>query len=299
MPRSSTACSTDGHTTMLLGVAGYLAETKNFDGIVHFIFQPAEENECGRQKMVQDGLFERFPVESVFRMHNWPDVPVGAFGVRAGPIMADNNKFEFTIGSRGAHAAMPHLGDALIVAACAMVDAIQTIVSRTTSLRDEFVVSITQIHGGNTWNIVPEEVALRGTCCHFRPELREILEAALVRISEGIASTHGVRTSFSSYKPIPPAANADGPTAQATWAAAMVADRGNVQHDVVPSMGCEDLGFMLAARPGDDLWIGNGPLVGGIGLHSSRYNFNDKILPLGASYWVRLVETVLPRLAAG
>ncbi len=289
------ACGHDGHTTMLLGAARYLAETRNFDGIVHFIFQPAEENECGGQRMVDDGLFDKFPVEAVFGMHNWPGVPVGSFGVCEGPIMAADDKFEITIRSRGAHAAMPHLGDDPIVAACAMVSAIQTIVSRTTNPQDEVVVSITQIHGGNTWNIVPEDVVLRGTCRYFKPELRQVLTEALTRISDGIAATHGVQTSFAYYKPIPPAVNAAGPTEMATRAAAMVAGDGNVRRNVIPSMGCEDFGFMLAARPGCYLWIGNGPIVDGVGLHSSRYEFNDEILPLGASYWSRLVESALPR----
>jgi len=292
------ACGHDGHTTMLLGAARYLAETRNFDGTVHFIFQPAEENECGGQRMVDDGLFDKFPVEAVFGMHNWPGVPVGSFGVCEGPIMAADDKFEITVRSRGAHAAMPHMGDDPIVAACAMVNAIQTIVSRTTNPQDEVVVSITQIHGGNTWNIVPEDVVLRGTCRYFKPELRQVLTDALTRISDGIAATHGVQTSFAYYKPIPPAVNAAGPTEMATRAAVMVAGDGNVQRNVIPSMGCEDFGFMLAARPGCYLWIGNGPIVDGVGLHSSRYDFNDEILPLGASYWSRLVESALPRTGA-
>ncbi|MCK6450282.1 MAG: M20 family metallopeptidase [Alphaproteobacteria bacterium] len=289
------ACGHDGHTTMLLGAARYLAETRNFDGVVHFIFQPAEENECGGQKMVEDGLFARFPVEAVYGMHNWPGVPVGSFGVRAGPIMAADDKFEITITSRGAHAAMPHLGDDPIVAAGALIGAIQTIVSRTANPQDEVVVSITQVHGGNTWNIVPEEVVLRGTCRYFKPELRKVLEDALLRVSQGVAAAHGVATAFSYYKPIPPAVNAEAPTKNAVRAAVMVAGDANVRRDVVPSMGCEDFGFMLAARPGCYIWIGNGPIVDGVGLHSSRYDFNDDILPLGASYWSKLVESVLPR----
>ncbi|HLI13729.1 MAG TPA: M20 aminoacylase family protein [Alphaproteobacteria bacterium] len=289
------ACGHDGHTAMLLGAARYLAETRNFDGVVHFIFQPAEENECGGQRMVEDGLFAKFPVETVYGMHNWPGIPVGCFGVRTGPIMAADDKFEITIASRGAHAAMPHLGDDPIVAAGAMIGAIQTIVSRTTGPQENVVVSLTQVHGGNTWNIVPEEVVLRGTCRYFKPGLRKALEEALRRVSQGVAATHGVRISFSYYKPIPPAVNAEGPTETAIRAAIMVAGEENVARDVTPSMGCEDFGFMLAARPGCYIWIGNGPIVDGVGLHSSRYDFNDEILPLGASYWAKLVETVLPR----
>jgi amidohydrolase len=289
------ACGHDGHTTMLLGAARYLAETRNFDGTVHFIFQPAEENECGGQKMVEDGLFTRFPVEAVYGMHNWPGVPVGAFGVRSGPIMAADDKFEITITSRGAHAAMPHLGDDPIVAAGALIGAIQSIVSRTIDPQEEVVVSVTQVHGGNTWNIVPEEVVLRGTCRYFKPALHQVLDAALRRVSDGIAATHGVNATFSYYKPIPPAVNAEGPTEAAARAAALVAGEANVHRDLSPSMGCEDFGFMLAARPGCYIWIGNGPMADGRSLHSSRYDFNDEILPLGASYWSKLVESILPR----
>jgi amidohydrolase len=289
------ACGHDGHTTMLLGAARYLAETRNFDGIVHFVFQPAEENECGGQRMVEEGLFDRFPVDSVYGMHNWPGVPVGEFGVRAGPIMAADDKFEITLASRGAHAAMPHLGDDPIVAAGALIGAIQSIVSRTVDPQEEVVLSVTQIHGGNTWNIVPEDVVLRGTCRYFKPELRQVLEAALRRVSDGIAATHGVKAAFAYYKPIPPAVNAEGPTEAAARAATLVAGEADVHRDLLPSMGCEDFGFMLAARPGCYIWIGNGPMADGRSLHSARYDFNDEILPLGASYWASLVESVLPR----
>ena len=287
------ACGHDGHTAMLLGAARYLAETRRFDGVVQFIFQPAEENECGGQKMVEDGLFDRFPVEAVYGMHNWPGLPVGSFGVCVGAIMAADEKFEITIAGRGAHAAMPHLGDDPIVAAAAMVGAIQTITRQAIDSQDRSVISITQILGGNTWNIVPEQVVLRGTCRYLKPELRDVLREALRRVSEGVAATYGVATSLSYYKPIPPAVNAAAPTELAARAAGMVVGGENVWRDVAPSMGCEDFAFMLAARPGCYLWIGNGPIVDGVGLHSSRYDFNDEILPIGASYWAALVESIL------
>ena len=287
------ACGHDGHTAMLLGAARYLAETRHFDGAVHFIFQPAEENECGGQKMVEDGLFERFPVEAVYGMHNWPGLAVGSFGVCVGPIMAADDKFEIAITGRGAHAAMPHFGDDPIVAAAALVGAIQTIVSRTIDPQDGAVVSVTQMQGGNTWNIVPEQVVLRGTCRYLRPGLGTVLREAIRRVADGVTATYGLRSEISYYKPIPPAVNAGGPTQWATRAAATVVGDEHVQRDVVPSMGCEDFAFMLAARPGCYLWIGNGPIVDGVGLHSSRYTFNDDILPIGASYWATLAEGIL------
>jgi len=289
------ACGHDGHTVMLLGAARYLAEARNFDGSVHFIFQPAEENECGGQAMVDAGLFTRFPVEAVYGMHNWPGVPVGAFAVRPGPIMAADDKFEITITSRGAHAAMPHLGDDPIVAAGALIGAIQTIASRIVDPQEDVVVSLTQVHGGNTWNVIPEDVVLRGTCRYFDPGLRRVLEAALRRVSEGVAATHGVNVAVAYRKPIPPAVNAERPTEIATRAAVLVAGEANVHRDLPPSLGCEDFAFMLAARPGCYIWLGNGPLADGRSLHSAHYDFNDEILPLGASYWCTLVESELGR----
>jgi amidohydrolase len=284
------ACGHDGHTAMLLGAARYLAETRPFDGIVHFIFQPGEENECGGQRMIEDGLFDRFPVEAVYGMHNWPGLPVGSFGVCPGPIMAADDKFEITIRSRGSHAAMPHLGDDPIVAAAAIIGAMQTIVSRAIDPRSAAVVSVTQINAGQTWNVVPEDVVLRGTCRYIEPGTRPVLQHALQRVVQGVAAAHAVDASISYYKPIPPAVNAPGPTDQAFRAATLVAGAAHVRRDVAPSMGCDDFAFMLAASPGCYLWIGNGPVVDGVGLHSSRYDFNDAILPIGASYWAALVE---------
>ncbi len=244
--------------------------------------------------MVEAGLFDRFPVDAVYGMHNWPGVPVGTFAVRSGPIMAADDKFEITVTSRGAHAAMPHLGDDPIVAASALVGALQTIASRVVDPLEQVVVSVTQFHAGNTWNVIPEEVVVRGTCRYFDPGLRSVLESALRRIADGIAATYGVKIAFAYRKPIPPAVNARLPTEIAARTAAQVAD-GNVLRDLPPSMGCDDFAFMLAARPGCYIWIGNGPIGDGRSLHSARYDFNDEILPLGASYWATLVEAALPR----
>jgi metal-dependent amidase/aminoacylase/carboxypeptidase family protein len=176
-----------------------------------------------------------------------------------------------------------------------LIGAIQTIVSRTVDPQDEAVVTVTQMHGGNTWNIVPEEVVLRGTCRYFKPALHQILEGALRRVCDGVAATYGVSAAFAYYKPIPPAVNAEAPTEEAARAAALVAGEAKIHRDLLPSMGCEDFGFMLAARPGCYIWIGNGPIGDGRSLHSSRYDFNDEILPIGASYWATLVESVLAR----
>jgi amidohydrolase len=284
------ACGHDGHTAMLLGAAKYLAATRRFDGTVHFIFQPAEENECGGQRMVQDGLFEQFHVDAVYGMHNWPGLPVGSFGVCTGPIMAADDKFEITITGCGAHAAMPHLGDDPIVAASAMISAMQTLVSRTVDPQHSAVVSITQVHAGQTWNIVPETVTVRGTCRYLTPGVRDGIDQTLRRIITGTAASHRVQASLTYYKPIPVTVNAPGPTNDAIAAAVAVVGDENVQRNVTPSMGCEDFAFMLVARPGCYLWLGNGPIIDGAGLHSARYEFNDAILPIGASYWATLVE---------
>jgi len=288
------ACGHDGHTAMLLAAARHLATTRRFDGTVHFIFQPAEENECGGQVMVEAGLFSRFPMEAVYGMHNWPGISVGEFAVRPGPIMAADDKFEITISSRGAHAAMPHLGDDPIVAAGALIADIQTIVSRIVDPQDAVVVSLTQLAGGNTWNVIPETVTLRGTCRYFASGLRPVLAATLRRMADGVALAHDVQVAVRYYKPIPPAVNAAAPTELAARAAMQVAGAEKVHRDLPPSLGCEDFAFMLAARPGCYLWIGNGPASEGRTLHSARYDFNDEILPIGASYWCRLVEMALP-----
>jgi len=291
------ACGHDGHTTMLLGAAKYLAETRNFDGTVHFIFQPAEENEGGARVMVEEGLFDRFPAEAVFGMHNWPGVPVGTFAVRPGPMMAAFDIFELTVRGRGSHGAMPHLGIDPVVTAAQIVTGLQTIASRNTHPQDAVVVSVTQIHAGDTWNVIPDEVLLRGTARAFRPEVQDAIEPAIRRIAEGVCAAHGAAMALRYERRYPPTVNSEAETEIAAAAAAEVTGADKVDRAPVPSMGSEDFAFMLQAKPGAYIWIGNGDGDGAAGcaLHNPHYDFNDDILPLGASYWVRLVETVLAK----
>jgi len=287
------ACGHDGHTAMLLGAARYLAETRAFAGTVHFVFQPAEENEGGGRVMVEDGLFDRFPAESVYGMHNWPGLAVGEFAVRAGPMLAACDLFEITVQGRGAHAALPHLGIDPIVCGAAIATALQTITSRNTHPLDSAVVSVTQFHGGDTWNVIPDSVVLRGTARSFKPELQDRIEAALRRIVRGVALAMGAEATIRYDRRYPATINHAAETVIAAAAAAAVVGAGHVERDIQPTMGSEDFAFMLQAKPGCYIFIGNGERAAG--LHNPHYDFNDEILPIGASYWARLVERVLAR----
>ena len=240
-------------------------------------------------------MFDKFPVEAVFGMHNMPGMPVGSFAVCPGPMMAAADSFEIRITGQGAHAAMPHLGVDPIVIAAQIVTALQTIASRVTDPLKAVVVSVTQISGGDTWNVIPEEVILRGTTRAFEPGIRDSLEARLRQIADGIAAAAGATVALRYLTGYPPTINSVDEAEFAAEVAAEVAGPENVDREPVPVMGAEDFAFMLQEKPGAYIWIGNGPGEGGCTLHNPHYDFNDEILPLGASYWVRLVESALAR----
>ena len=288
------ACGHDGHTAMLLGAARYLAETRRFDGTVYFIFQPAEESEGGGELMVREGLFEQFAAEVVFGMHNWPGVPVGQFQLRTGPMMAGTNRFEITVSGRGGHAAMPHQSIDPVVAGSALVQALQTLTSRNLNPLDSAVVTVTQFHGGDAWNVIPSEAVIRGTTRAFTPEIQDLLEDGMRRISDGVTAAHGCKVALRYERNYPPLVNSEREAQLAREVLESLVGAENVQWDCAPTMAGEDFAFMLQARPGCFVFIGNGPGQGGCMLHNPRYDFNDAILPLGASYWARLVERYLP-----
>lgn len=291
------ACGHDGHTAMLLGAAKYLAETRNFAGILHFIFQPAEENEGGARLMVEEGIFDRYPVDAVYGMHNWPGLAAGEFAIRPGPMMAAFDIFEITVSGRGAHAAMPHLGIDPVVAAAQIVGGLQTIASRNINPLQGAVVSVTQIHGGDTWNVIPESVVLRGTTRSFDPAVHAALEPAIRRIAEGVCVSLGATMAMRYERRYPPTVNSQAETEQAAATAGALVGVDKVRRDLLPSMGAEDFACFLEKRPGAYIWIGNGAGADQAMLHNPHYDFNDEILALGASYWARLAETVLEKPA--
>jgi hippurate hydrolase len=290
------ACGHDGHTAMLLGAASYLAQHQNFNGTVYFIFQPAEEGRAGAKQMIDDGLFAKFPADCVFGMHNYPDIPLGHFAVKPGAMMASFDCFEIIITGQATHAAMPHLGNDAIVASVQLITALQTIVSRTLNPADPAVVSITQIHAGNTWNALPESVVLRGTFRCFNTAVQQTIADKITRLVNGICEAFEVSAEikFNPENPgYPVTFNAVAETELALQAAIAVAGESCVDREPVSGMGSEDFAFMLKEKPGCYIWIGNGSSENSCLLHNPHYDFNDDILPIGSAYWVKLVEIVL------
>ncbi|MFT4240658.1 MAG: M20 aminoacylase family protein [Acidovorax sp.] len=287
-------CGHDGHTAMLLGAAAHLARHKPFKGTVHFVFQPGEENEGGGRVMVDEGLFEQFPADAVYGMHNFPGMPRGQFGIRVGTMTAYLDTFEITVTGKGSHGAMPETGIDSIVVASQLVNALQTIVSRRTGATQSAVVSVTQIHGGDTWNVIPETVVLRGTVRTLDAAIQDKTEAAMRQICEGVGQTHGARVELNYMRGYPGVVNTPAETAAAVAAAASLVGEAQVHTDIPPAMGSEDFAFMLQKRPGAYIAIGAGEGDNDPPVHNPYYDFNDNILPLGAAYWVALVQQQLP-----
>jgi hippurate hydrolase len=288
------ACGHDGHTTMLLGAAEALHTQGGFDGTVYLIFQPAEEGDGGGLAMIEDGLFDRFPMESVFGMHNWPGMPAGQFAVHAGPVMASADRFDIEVRGHGAHAAMPHLGKDPVSAGAALVQALQTIVSRTLDPIDAAVVSVTQFHAGEAYNVLPDRAQLSGTVRAFSETVQNDVEAALRRICDGIAAAFGITISMEYRRGYPPTVNSAAEAAICAEVATALVGTENVVTDARPSMGAEDFAYLLQKKPGCYVWLGNGPGEGGCMLHNPHYDFNDDIIPVGVSYWVELARRLLP-----
>ena len=288
------ACGHDGHMAMLLGAAEALSTTARFDGSVYFIFQPAEEHEGGGRLMVEQGLFERFPMQAVFGLHNWPGLAAGQMAVIPGAVMAGADRFEIRLSGRGGHAAMPQQADDIVLAGAVLVQALQTLVSRNTDPLEPAVLSVTRFHAGQADNVLPEHALLGGTLRSFSAGQQTLMEEGMERICAGIAAAHGVTIDLQIERGYPPTINSPAETDLCREVATEVFGAENLRGDLRPSMGAEDFSYMLQARPGCYVWLGNGSGEGGCMLHSPRYDFNDAIIVAGMRYWMTLVERALP-----
>ncbi|MGE0564420.1 MAG: M20 aminoacylase family protein [Pseudolabrys sp.] len=282
------ACGHDGHTAMLLGAARYLTETRNFAGTAVVIFQPAEEGGAGGKAMVDDGMMDRFGVQEVYGMHNYPGMPAGEFGIRRGPIMAAADYIRIDIEGHGSHAARPHLGIDPILTGAQIINNLQTIVSRNVDPVESAVISVCVFQAGTADNVIPQTASLRGTVRSFKPEVEDLLERRIGEVVEATAKACGAKVSFNYRRGYPVLNNHARETDVAAAVAAEIAGKDRVDTDLAPVMGAEDFSYMLNARPGAFIFVGNGDSAG---LHHPKYNFNDDIIPLGTSYWARLVET--------
>jgi amidohydrolase len=290
------ACGHDGHTTMLLGAGRYLAETRNFDGTAYLIFQPAEEGGGGGKVMVEEGLFERFPADEVYAVHNWPGLPPGQMSVRPGPVMAATDEIVIMVRGKGGHAAMPHLTVDPVVASAQVISALQTIASRNASPMDAIVVSVCSMETSQTgvFNVIPDFVKLIGTVRTFRPETRDLAEIRIREIVEGISTALGGRADIEYKRGYPSTINSEREAAFAAKVGERVFGKDNVFTDAEPTMGGEDFSYMLQARPGAYVFLGQGGGPTGCFLHNPGYDFNDEVIPLGAGYLAALIEESLP-----
>jgi amidohydrolase len=299
------ACGHDGHTAMLLAAAQHFAKHRNFDGTVYLIFQPAEEGGGGAREMIKDGLFEKFPVEAVFGMHNWPGMPVGSFALSEGPVMASSNEFKITVRGKGSHAALPHNGVDPVPIACQIVQAFQTIISRNKKPVDAGVISVTMVHAGEATNVVPDSCEMQGTVRTFTLEVLDLIEQRMQQIAENICAAFDATCEFEFVRNYPPTVNHPAETAFARRVMAGIVGADHVRPQE-PTMGAEDFAYMLQARPGAYCFIGNGDGAhrdighggGPCTIHNPSYDFNDELIPLGATYWVRLAEEWLGRAPA-
>jgi hippurate hydrolase len=286
------ACGHDGHMAMLLAAGQYLAANRNFDGTVYLVFQPAEEGGAGASAMIADGLFERFPMEAIFGLHNWPGLAQGVLAVSPGPVMASSNDFHITLVGKGGHAAMPHLCCDPVALACLLVQAFQNIITRNRNPFNAGVLSVTMIHAGDADNVIPDTCELQGTVRTFDTPTLDLIEQRMRDLTQGLCVAHGATHKFVFERKYPPTINSAYEARFASDVASAVT--GSTTPPQTPSMGAEDFAFMLAKKPGAYAFIGNGERdennVGQCALHNARYNFNDAIIPLGATYWVRLAQ---------
>jgi hippurate hydrolase len=285
------ACGHDGHTAMLLGAAKYLCETRNFDGTAVVIFQPAEEGGAGGKAMVDDGMMDRWRIEEVYGMHNMPGIPVGHFALRPGPLLAASDRFDIFIEALGTHAAKPHLGNDPVNIGCQLQQALQSIVSRNVDPLESAVVSLTMFHAGDVGNVIPQTAKLQGTVRTLKEPVRLLVKKRMQAICDGLATMHAAKVRLTYTDGYPVTVNHERQTAFAADVARQVSGKGAVDDNVAPTMGGEDFAYMLEARPGAFIFVGNGDTAG---VHHPAYDFNDAAIPAGVSFWARLVETAMP-----